>query len=176
MRKALIFANAFFVIFKAHAWAKDFHIDSMKFSIDVPKEWRATEGLFEIPLTLTGPMKNEARPVITVTPTELKKVYFNVKDETKVNADYKEKRLKWLQKHKGEFITLDAYQNLKWEGVEAAHSLGYSYKINEIVFLEKSFYVICKERLYHLKYLLRENQRDSLPETDRIIKSFRCLN
>lgn len=126
-----------------------------------------------MPLTLSGPMKEESRPVITVTPTEMKKVSFNLKDTNAVNADYKAERLKWLQKHKGEFLTLTPYEKQVRQQNES-HSIGYSYKINEITFIEKSFYVVCNEQLFHLKYLMRETQKESLNDTEKIVESFKC--
>lgn len=170
---AHLFLTIFCLFVSASAWTKSFVIDGSKFSLDVPKEWKESKDLFGMPLTLSGPMKEESRPVITVTPTEIKKVSFDLKNVDVVNADYKSQRLKWLQKHKGEFLTLTPYKKQVQKKIES-HSVGYSYRINETTFIEKSYYVVCNEQLFHLKYLMRETQKELLNETEKIVESFRC--
>ena len=154
-------------------WPKSFVIQSSKFSLDVPKEWKDTKDLFGMPLTLSGPMKGDARPIITVTPTEMKRVKFNQLDQNSIHADYRKEREEWLVKHKGEFISLTPYKKEIKRGIES-HSIGYSYVVNKIAFIEKTYYVICNEQLYHLKYLLKETQREAISETEKIVESFRC--
>lgn len=166
----------FFLICSSSVWSKSFEIEGVKFSLEVKNDWVDTVGLFDIPLTLSGPMANEIRPIITVTPTEMKKVKFIEQKNNQANEDYQIERKKWLATHKGNAISFHPYQKVKWEGVEEAHILGYSYAINENVYDEKTYYVLCEGRLYHLKSLVQEIHFESLTEIDGMIRSFKCQN
>lgn len=170
------FVVSIFLIFSSSVWSKNFEIEGVKFSLDVKGEWVDTIGLFDIPLTLSGPMTNNVRPIITVTPTEMTKVKFTEQKDNQANEDYQTERKKWLSTHKGNVINFYPYQKSKWEGVEEAHILGYSYSINENIYDEKTYYVLCRGRLYHLKSLVQEIHFESLKEIDGMIRSFKCQN
>lgn len=163
-------------IFSTSVWSKNFEIEGVKFSLEVKSEWVDTIGLFDIPLTLSGPMINDVRPIISVTPTEMTKVKFAEQKDNQTNEDYQSERKRWLSTHKGSVINFYPYQKTKWDGVEEVHILGYSYSINENVYDEKTYYVLCKGRLYHLKTLVQEIHFESLKEIEGIIRSFQCQN
>lgn len=168
------FLILFFLLCSSSVWSKNFEIEGVKFSLEVKSEWFDTIGLFDIPLTLSGPMINDIRPIITVTPTEMTKVKFVEQKDNQTNKDYQAERKKWLASHKGNVISFYPYEKTKWDGVEEAHILGYSYSINENVFDEKTYYVLCRGRLYHLKSLVQEIHFESLKEIDGIVRSFKC--
>lgn len=163
-----------FFLICSPVWSKSFEIEGVKFSLEVKSDWVETLGLFDIPLTLSGPMINNVRPIITVTPTEMTKVKFIEQKGNQTNEDYQTERKRWLATHKGNVINFYPYEKTKWDGVEEAHILGYSYSINENVYDEKTYYVLCRGRLYHLKSLVQEIHFESLKEIDGIIRSFKC--
>ena len=166
----------FFILCSASVWSKDFEIEGVKFSLSIESGWVDTLGLFDIPLTLSGPLDNEVRPVVSVTPTEMTKVEFTQHSDVQTNEDYQIERKKWLTNHKGSVLHFYPYQKTKWEGIDEAHILGYGYSINENVYDEKTYYILCKGRLYHLKSLVQEIHFESLKNIDGMIRSFKCQN
>lgn len=170
--KFFILINLLFVF---SAWSKSFEIEGKKFSLEFSSEWVDTEGLFDIPLTLSGPMANKIRPIITVTPTEMTKVKFNQKDK-EAEADYQTERTRWLNKHNGKAQSFRPYQKLKWDGIEEAHSLGYFYSINGNDYAERTYYILCRDRLYHIKSLIQDIHFEYQDEIEKIVRSFRCQN
>ncbi|MEN9724199.1 MAG: hypothetical protein RJB38_2185, partial [Pseudomonadota bacterium] len=76
-------------------------------------------------------------------------------------------REEWLRKRGGRSIAFfDPTVRAATGGIEIL-SVGYRYVLSDIEFEERSFYVICRERLFHLKSLLRAAHR---PEAHAIIE------
>lgn len=137
-----------------------------------PNNWRATKDFMGMPLTLSGPMIEKRRPIITFTPTGLKKLKFDL-DERKSQGDYVLNRKKWLKKHKGEASKFYKHERIRLKKSHG-YKVGYEYQVNGLRFKEASYYLVCKQKLFHAKYLLSEGNFKYEKEAKAIIGSFEC--
>lgn len=143
-------------------------------SLDVPSQWKDVSNLFGMPLMLLGPITAGARPVISVQPTDAM-VKFDPASMKDREADYRKGREEYIKGKKGSIVAFYPYAVEKWAGVSDAQVVGYKYKIDGVEFTEKSYYVTCKDYLYHLKTLVRSAQEADLGSTlNKTVKSFTC--
>lgn len=151
-----------------------FEINEASFSLRFNDSWRATEGLFGLPLVLSGPVKNHSRPIISVTPTPFEKTEFDHKKLKDDQVDYESERKDWLSKKGGQVIAFDQMKRVKFNEA-SGYRAGFSYRIQGQNFSEASYYIVCDKRLYHLKYLLKGEQSKIEKEVQGIIRSFECF-
>lgn len=137
-----------------------------------PNNWRATKDFMGMPLTLSGPMIKKRRAIITFTPTGLKKLKFEL-DEKKSQNDYILNRKKWLQKHKGKVDKFLKHESVQFNN-SSGYRVGYQYRINNLSFKESSYYLVCKNKFFHIKYLLSEGNFRYEKDVEKIIRSFDC--
>lgn len=157
------------------AQASTYKFKSDKAKIEVPKGWQNAEELFGIPLTILGPEKDGSRPVINVTPTGIAQVKFDAKELEKSQSEYRDGKKQWLDSMKGTAVSFDDYHTEKWTGIDEAHVIGFRYKVAEVEFTEKSYYVLCKDKLYYIKTLMRASQEEASSSTvTQTVKSFKC--
>ena len=128
-----------------------------------------------LPLVVVGKMYNGARTTLSITPTDLKNLVFNPKELKTSQKIYQEGRRKWLKRYGGKLLKFIPYQLKLLSNKLKVHSIGYSYSLNQTKYEEMSYFINCKEQLYHLKSLLRP----STHQTDRqhingIINNFQC--
>jgi hypothetical protein len=153
--------------------AKSYDIDGAKFSMPVKSGWQDPEDLFGMPLTILGPEQDGARPVITVTPTTVAPSF----DSKKLADDreYKEGREAWLAKKGGKAIRYFPYAAEKWGKSVEVHSMGYEYTLNDHQFSEKTYFAMCKGKLFHLKSLIRQDQEKEFGEAvEATVRGFTC--
>lgn len=154
----------------ASASAKSLFYKDDKFSIDVPKKWREVKDLYGIPVTLLGPsVSPKPRAVVQVIPTSLPHGEMKKEDEKKFGEDYAEGRKRWVKEQGGEILEL-----LPGKYEDNRLMAGVSYKLNQKRYLERTYYVNCPKKLYHLKIVLNFENLDSLKESEEIVRSFSC--
>jgi hypothetical protein len=164
----------------ATAATKTFKLERGTVKMDVPEEWQDAEDLFGMPLMLLGPETTDRRPVITVTPTGMDGISLDPKDVAANQEDYKAHRKEWLEQYEGKALNFFPYEAQKWAGVSEAHAMGYRYTLKspegtDTEFVERSYYVVCKNKLYHLKSLVTATQEKAHgKEVERTVRSFTC--
>lgn len=161
------------LISSALSFAEAFDLKNGTVFLNFPNDWQAHKDLFGLPLSILGPMKNESRPMISVTTTPLKNVEF-AKDFSKAQAGYKEGRIKFMKKHKGRALKFYDYAMNKNESLEI-HQFGYEYEVAGKSFKEKTFYVKCNKQLFHLKTLNQLGKSKEDKQLEKIVESFKCL-
>ncbi len=162
----------------ANAAVKTFKFEDDKkerVKIDVPAKWQDAQDLYGIPLVIAGPTQDGLRPSLAITPTGIAELQFDEKSLGKTQDEYKKGREAWLKNNGGKSIAYIPYQSEKWNGIEVAHTIGYRYEREGKKFVEKSYYVICNKKLYHMKSLMTDGQEKEIGKTmDKTIKSFAC--
>lgn len=151
-----------------------FSLKNGKVELDVPSDWRSEKDLFGLPLSILGPAKNGARPIVSVSSTPLKKIMFedNFQESFK---DYKKGRMSFLKKHNGEILSFLPYKKVKWKGIQESHQYGYKYKVAGLSYIETSYYIKCREKLFHLKSMDRLSEQVNRDKIEKIVRSFKCL-
>jgi hypothetical protein len=160
----------------AFAEPKEFQLEGKdQIRLEVPEKWQTAKDLFGLPLTLLGPEKGGGRPVIYVSSSGKDNVQFDPQALEANQKDYREGREQWLEKHKGFPLEFFPYKNEKWASSVEVHQMGYRYQINGLIFSEMSFFAVCKGRLFHLKWLLRDAHREDYePVVEKVVRSFDC--
>jgi hypothetical protein len=54
------------------------------------------------------------------------------------------------------------------------HFIGAEFKINGIHFVERSYYLYCKDQIYNVKYTIRDEQRKYSTDLEKIVRGFKC--
>lgn len=169
--------GAFFLFFAGlnpGAWAKSLTWKADSFSIDVPNGWREVKDLYGIPVTILGPVENKTRAVVQVIPTPLKDVEIKAENAKAFGEKYAEGRRLWLKAQNGKLIELLAgrFETLK-DGSKMLYA-GVSYQMNQKAFIERTFYVRCPKKIFHLKIVQNFELVDQLDKSDAIVRSFQC--
>lgn len=167
-----------FLIFLAginpEAVAKSLTWKTDSFSINVPSGWREVKDLYGIPVTIMGPVQNKTRAVVQVIPTPLKDIDIKAENAKAFGEKYAEGRHKWLKAQNGKLIELLAgrFETLK-DGSKMLYA-GVSYQMNQKAFIERTFYVSCPKKIFHLKIVQNFELVKDLPESEAIVRSFQC--
>ena len=168
--------GAFFIFFvlPSVALSKTLVWKDQRFAIDVPEGWREVKDLYGIPVTILGPVKNQTRPVVQVIPTPLNAVEIKVENAKSFGEKYAEGRYKWLQAQRGKLIELlpGRFETLK-DGSKMLYA-GVSYQMNQKAFIERTFYVSCPKKIFHLKIVQNFELVNQLQESEAIVRSFQC--
>jgi hypothetical protein len=144
-----------------------------KITLKVPEGWAASKDLFGLPLTVLGPYVNESRPVLGITPTKLKSEKMPEADFKKFFDDFRQEKEGWVRSHKGELLDFDPTKSIEFKN-SRGHFIGAEYKINNVTFLERSYYLYCKGELFNLKYSIRNEHRKYLSDLQKIVEDFKC--
>ena len=91
------------------------------------------------------------------------------KDAFSFGEKYGEGRKKWIMEQNGELLELvpGKFENERMMA-------GVSYRINQKSYLERTYYVNCKKRLFHLKIVLNFENLGELKQSESIVRSFAC--
>ena len=174
MKKSLIIIILFFTALKIEqVYSRAITYKGKKYSFQISEKWKVSKDVLGVPITFSGPVINSSRPVIMFTPTEIKKMKFVKGQFEKDIEDYKLTRKSWVKKHKGIVKKFDSYSRRKIKNLEF-HRVGFHYEIAKNTYSEASYYVVCESELFHIKYLVRQEQNIHVSEIEKLIESFRC--
>lgn len=159
---------------KAASTAKSFTVFNKTVTLTLPDEWQAVTKEIGVPVKLMGPKFEESRPVITVTPIDMKDEVITLDNTEEALASYKKSRLVWLQKFNGTALDFEPIKVFK-AGNNNVHQFGLSYSFNNENFSEKSLYVECQKKIFHIKTLIKlEHVKKWEDEVTKIVNSFQC--
>ena len=154
------------------AVAKTVKWNNVKFKINVPENWREANDLYGIPVTLLGPsVSPKPRAIVQIIPTDAPKVPMSEKDARGFGEKYAEGRKNWVREQGGQI-----YEILPGKFEDGKLSAGVSYRINQKSYLERTYYVNCPKKLYHLKIVLNLENQDELSDCESIVRSFACAD
>lgn len=158
------------------SWAKvqDHVIQDKKISIDVPTEWQTAKELFGLPLVALGPEENETRPAISFSFTGMTKKIMKVENFQQIFSDFKKEKEAWVGKYKGKLLKFEDMTPVTFSKDIHGHYIGAEFLIEDEHFAERSYYLYCKDEVYHVKWSIRNEHRKHMKDIDKIIRSFKC--
>lgn len=169
---ARLFIFFIFCLNSQVATAKEIAWEKFRFKVDVAESWRDVKDFYGIPVTLLGPsVPAKPRAVVQIIPTDLPPGKMNLVESVAFGIKYGEGRKKWITEQQGELLEL-----LPGKFENGRMTAGVSYRINQKSYLERTYYVNCKKNLYHLKIVLNFENREQLPESENIVRSFACAD
>lgn len=161
--------------FGVNAKIQSFTLDGgKKVSVEVKENWEAAQDLFGIPLTVLGPWANESRPVVTILPTNLKKEDISKEEFKKHFENFKKEKDEWVQSHSGELLSYEPVTSVEFNKDLLGHYIGAEFKINNIHFIERSYYLYCKGEVFNLKYSMRDEHRKYTQDLQKVVEEFKC--
>jgi hypothetical protein len=136
----------------AFARGKKYDVSGANLRIEVPSGWRADQGLLGAPLTVLGPYKDGARPVVIVSNTVVSEsTEFDLKALESSQDDYRRGREAWLSGRNGYSLRFVPFRAEKWPGMKQVVSRGFEYEIGSLHSLETTYYALCGGRLWNFK-------------------------
>mgnify|MGYP003665797845 CR=1 FL=1 len=144
--------------------------------LNVPNNYTILKDKWGVPLMLYGPKSPKGgRISLSVMPTPYTVKKFDKKELKSTQGEFREARKRHLSKVNGEAVKFFPYEVKKWKGVKEVHTIGYQFKLKNILYTENSFYFQCNNQFFVMKSLYRENsfgdQRDSI---NNLVSSFKC--
>lgn len=146
----------------------------IKVTLDVPAGWETASELFGIPLTVLGPWANESRPVLLFLFTNLTSKQFNQDQFQNLFKDFQKEKDDWVKSHKGVLVKYEPTTKVELRKDLTGHFIGAEFKINGIHFIERSYYLYCKDQVYNVKYSIRDEHRPYLPVLQKMVGEFKC--
>lgn len=162
-------------IFSMVALAKDLTMPHKSGTlITVEKEdWEMGKDMFGIPYMYFSPKKNGQRSNITFAATGAD-ISFDTTNIAGGMRDYEKMKKEWAQKTESTvqgFIPYRFWSNLYGHKI---HQVGFSYKNEEKIYVEHSFYIECKGKMYFSKSLRLEENKVHEKEFEDLIKHIDC--
>lgn len=171
--KLLLFISL--LSFGAFAKVESFTLTSgKKVSVNVPENWETAKDLFGIPLAVLGPWANESRPVLSILPTKVNSSKMPEAEFKKFFADFKKEKDEWVKSHNGQLLSYEPTTNVDFRKDLKGHFIGAEFKINDVHFIERSYYLYCKDELYNLKYSIRDEHRKYVKDLQKMVEEFKC--
>ena len=170
----LAFMISFLICMPLHAKIQTFELKGKKVSVNVLENWEVMKDLYGIPLTVLGPWANESRPVVSILPTKMQQKDISEAEFKKHFEDFKKKKDEWVQSHSGKLLSYEPATSVKFGKELAGHFICAEFEMNNIHFIERSYYLYCKGEVYNLKYSMREEHKKYLKDLQNIVEGFKC--
>jgi hypothetical protein len=168
-----IYLFLFCAIGNVHAKDK-FVLSQGTVSLSLPLNWQSVLDLYGMPLTILGPTVDGSRPVISFTPTKLNLKFYQKSLEQNY-YEYKNGREEWVKESDGKVLEFFPYTVEKGHDGMEIHRVGYSYSINTSTYFEYSYYILCGEKLFHAKSILKKTHLQEFQKNiEDIVGSFDC--
>ncbi len=150
-------------------------VENYEVHFEMPANWEFFNDFISIPLLVKSPKRDQGRVVISVTPFNIDNIEFDHDEIERNQKLYRKGREKWLSEVHGESIDYFPYQVEKWEKAKEVQRIGFSFLLNNIAYSEHSYYVNCRDHIFHLKALYRhDDYLKDQHEIQNIIKTFDC--
>lgn len=145
-----------------------------KVSVNVPKNWESAKELFGIPLAVLGPWANESRPVLSILPTNVKRDKMSEEEFKKLFEGFKKEKQEWVESHSGKLLSYEPATSVDFGKELSGHYIGAEFKINNVHFIERSYYLYCKDEMFNLKYSIREEHKKYVQDLQKMVEDFKC--
>lgn len=158
------------------SWAKveEFEIQGKKISIDVPAEWQTVKELYGMPLSALGPEENGLRPAMVFSFMGMNSKIMSPEKFQSIFKDFKTSKQKWVDKYKGKLLMFEEMTPVEFSKDVKGHFIGAEYIVDDIIFIERSYYLYCKSDVFHVKWNIREEHKKHMKDIERILRSFSC--
>lgn len=177
-RSVLLCLTAVFLMLPGLALGalQSFKLEKTTVKVEVPEGWQTAQDLFGSPLTVLGPFEEDRRPVFSVVAVEEFSPKFQM-DPKKEEVSYRKGREEWLSKFNGaaRYISTIPYKKISNPSIKDGFGIGYRYMLEETMYVENTYYVVCKNHTYNLKTLMTSDQEAASAKTfEKMIASFSC--
>ena len=143
-------------------------------SVEVPKEWQSAKDLFGLPLSLLGPEENEARPAMSFSYTGMTKKIMTPEKFRELFKEMKQGKERWATKLGAKLLMFEQPTSVAITKEITGHFIGAEFMVQNEIFTERSYYLYCKDEVYHVKWMLREGQKKHMKDIETILRSFSC--
>jgi hypothetical protein len=110
-----------------------------------------------------------------VIPTGIGGIHFEVNNPREIEAEYKKGREAWLASREGASVTYFSFTPMVSAKITEGYSIGYRYRVKDLHFTEKSYYVICRNHLFQMKSTIPSEQEAEYSHVvENILQSFTC--
>lgn len=150
-------------------------IQDKKIKIGLPKGWEAVKNLYGLPLVALGPWANESRPAITWMFTGMTKKIMSESEFQKIFVDFKKDKEEWLKGHAGKLVKFEGPTATSFNNKLSGHYIGAEFVVNEISFVERSYYLYCNDEVYNVKWNIREEHLKYSKDIETIVGSLQCV-
>ncbi len=173
MKKSLVVVTSF--IISQFAFAADLTLPHKNGTIvTIAKDdWELGKDMFGIPYMYFSPKENGQRSNITFAPTGAH-IDFDTTNIALGMRDYEKLKKEWAKKTEStvqSFIPYRLWSNIYGHKV---HQVGFSYKNEEKVYVENSFYIECKGKMFFSKSLRLDENKKHEKEFEDLIKHIDC--
>jgi hypothetical protein len=159
----------------AYAKTESFELkEKKKVTVTYPEGWETIKDLYGIPLSVLGPFANESRPVLSIVPTNLKQEKHSPEEFKKIFDDFKADKEEWVQSHDGKLIKFEPATVVEPRSDLKGHFIGAEFYMNGIHFIERSYYLYCKNEVFNLKYSIRDEHRKYINDLQKMVGAFKC--
>ncbi len=164
------------ILYCFSAWAnvQTQTIQDKKITIDVPQGWESVRDLYGLPLVVLGPWENKSRPAISWMYTGMTSKIMKGSEFQKLFTDFKKDKEDWLKGHAGKLLKFEEATPAKYSKDLSGHFVGAEFVVNDIHFIERSYYLYCSDEVYNVKYSIRDEHRKYLTSIDKIVGSLKC--
>lgn len=149
-------------------------VQDKKISIDVPTEWETVKDLFGLPLAALGPEEKGTRPAMSFSYTGMTRKIMTPEKFQGLFKDFRKGKEKWVDKYKGKLLMFEEMTPVSFSKDIRGHFIGAEFVIDGAHFAERSYYLFCKDEVYHVKWSIREEHRKHMKDIDQIMRSFAC--
>ena len=125
---------------------------------------------------MVGPLINNRRTTISITPTSLSTKEFLLSNLKTYEKNYQMKKREHISSANGTLIEFFPYKEMKNASGESLHSLGVRYSIGKINTQDTMYYYSCNGSMLKIKVVSYDNQGAEIKNSiEEAIQSFKCL-
>ncbi len=150
-------------------------IQEKKIKIGLPKGWEAVKNLYGLPLVALGPWENKSRPAISWMYTGMTTKIMKDAEFQKLFVDFKKDKEEWLKGHAGTLKKFEGPTPSDFKNKLRGHYIGAEFVVNDIHFIERSYYLYCNDEVYNVKWSIREEHSKYIKDIDQIVGSLQCV-
>jgi hypothetical protein len=154
---------------------QDQMIQDKKIKIGLPKGWEAVKDLYGLPLVALGPWANESRPAISWMYTGMTTKIMKDSEFQKLFVDFKKDKEEWLKGHAGKLLKFDGPTTSNFENKLRGHFIGAEFVVNDVHFIERSYYLYCSDEVYNVKWSIRQEHSKYIQDIEKIVGSLQCV-
>jgi hypothetical protein len=171
--KALIL----FVLLCSSSWAtvQEHTIQDKKIRINILSAWEPVKDLYGLPLVVLGPWENKSRPAITWVFTGMNAKHMTPEEFRKLFVTFKKEKEDWLKGHSGRLLKFEEATPIQFSPKLKGHFIGAEFMVSDVHFIERSYYLYCKDEVYNVKWSIRDEHRKFMKDLTSIVGSLECL-
>ncbi len=172
--RSYLLSLSFLCSFSLWGGVEKFTLDGHKISITIPAGWESVIDLFGMPLVVLGPETNETRPAVMILSTNLSSKNVPQSELKNLFKGFRSEKEAWIKSHKGELVDFQGPTSVEIRKDLIGQFLNAEFKFNDVTFLERSYYLYCKDNIYNVKYSTRAEHAKLLPTIQNLMGTFQC--